>query len=247
MTAPHEVVVVIPTYNERENLELLTSMVRQEGFGVLIVDDSSPDGTGELADSLAYSDEAIGVVHRPSKQGLGAAYSEGFARALASGAGVIAQMDADFSHDPRSLRDLVGALDDGADVALGSRYVAGGGTPDWPWHRRLISAGGNLYARWLLGLDVHDATGGFRAFRAEVLSELAPETAEASGYAFQVEMVWRATAQGLRITEVPIVFSDRRYGSSKMSTAIVVEAMWLVTRWGWDRLRRRLGWRHREM
>ncbi|MFQ5967000.1 MAG: polyprenol monophosphomannose synthase, partial [Acidimicrobiia bacterium] len=209
--------------------------------------DSSPDGTGELADELAASDGATTVLHRESKEGLGAAYADGFEAALSAGPAVVCEMDADFSHDPDSLVDLVAAIEEGAEVAVGSRYVPGGGTPDWPWHRKLISVGGNLYARWALGLDIHDATGGFRAFRADVLSDLDPATAQASGYAFQVEIIWRASERELRIAEVPIIFRDRRYGRSKMSGTIVLEAMWLVTRWGWGRFRRRLGWRDREV
>lgn len=234
------VTVVIPTYNERENLSHMAAAVTHHGYKVLVVDDSSPDGTGDLADRIAASDPRVSVIHRQKKQGLGPAYGAGFDRALADGAEIVIEIDADFSHDPADLPRLVQAIDNGADLAIGSRYVPGGATPDWPLHRRLISRGGNLYARIMLGTPVHDATAGFRAFRSNALRNLPYRSAQASGYAFQVEMAWRAHLAGMRITEVPISFRDRARGSSKMGTGIVLEAMRLVTVWGWKRLYRHL-------
>lgn len=232
-----QITVVVPTYNERDNLETLVEAVLTHGYRLLIVDDASPDGTGHLADELAATRDLLEVVHRASKQGLGPAYAHGFDHALRGGARVICEMDADFSHDPSDLPRLVSAItDDGADLAIGSRYVPGGSTPDWPLFRRVLSRGGNLYARTMLGLPVNDATAGFRAFRAEALAGLEAGTCQASGYGFQVEMAWRAARQRLRIVEVPIVFRDRVYGESKMRGKIVIEAMWLVTKWGAARL-----------
>jgi len=235
-----EVTVVVPTYNERENLEAMVEAVLAHGYRLLIVDDGSPDGTGSLADRLETVHQLLQVLHRPVKEGLGPAYAAGFQTALARGARVICEMDADFSHDPNDLPRLVDVVASGeADVAIGSRYVPGGSTPDWPFHRRFLSQGGNLYARLMLGLAVRDATAGFRAYRSGSLAELRAETCQASGYGFQVELAWRATRRGLRIIEVPIVFRDRVYGESKMKGRIVAEAMWLVTKWGvrrrWDR------------
>lgn len=230
------VTVVVPTYNERENLPHLAAAVLLHGYSLLIVDDGSPDGTGEIADEIAADVTRMGVIHRTHKQGLGPAYAAGFERALADGAEIIVEMDADFSHNPEDLPRLVEAVEGGADVAIGSRYVPGGGTPDWPWHRRFLSKGGNLYARTMLGIPIQDATAGFRAFRASSLAALPYREAEASGYGFQVEMAWRAHRAGLRIQEVPIFFRDRLRGTSKMGTPIVLEAMWLVTRWGISRM-----------
>ncbi|MFZ0627351.1 MAG: polyprenol monophosphomannose synthase [Acidimicrobiia bacterium] len=226
------VTVVIPTYNERENLPHIAAAVTHQGYRLLVVDDSSPDGTGELATRLAAQDPKISVLIRPTKEGLGPAYAAGFDRAMADGAEVIVEMDADFSHDPKDLPRLVMAIDDGADLAIGSRYVPGGSTPDWPWSRRLISKGGNLYARLMLGAPIRDATAGFRAFRSESLARLPYREAQASGYAFQVEMAWKAHQMGLDVVEVPISFRDRTRGTSKMGTGIVLEAMRLVTVWG---------------
>jgi len=237
-----EVTVVIPTYNERENLEELVGAVLKHGYRILIVDDGSPDGTGTLANQLAAAHGAVEVLHRPVKAGLGSAYAAGFEQAAANQAQVICEMDADFSHDPADLPRLVDAVVSGAaDLAIGSRYVPGGSTPDWPLLRRILSQGGNLYARLMLGLHVHDATAGFRAYRAGSLADLDANTCQASGYGFQVELAWRATNRGLRIVEVPIVFRDRVYGESKMKGAIVAEAMWLVTKWGMGRLVGRSG------
>ena len=231
------VTVVIPTYNERENLSEIVAAVTGHGYRALVVDDSSPDGTGELADKIANDNPSVSVIHRAEKQGLGPAYATGFDHALEAGAEVIVEMDADFSHDPADLPRLVSAVDQGADLAIGSRYVKGGSTPDWPLRRQAISRGGNLYARLMLGVPVRDATAGFRAFRAGALRTLPYRAAEASGYGFQVEMAWRAHQQGLTIVEVPISFRDRTRGVSKMGTGIVVEAMKLVTIWGFQRLR----------
>jgi len=231
------VTVVIPTYNERENLSPIVAAVTEQGYRVLVVDDSSPDGTGELADGIAAKDPLVTVIHRPAKEGLGPAYATGFDQAIGAGAEIIVEMDADFSHDPADLPRLVAAVEEGADMAIGSRYVRGGSTPDWPVSRQAISRGGNLYARIMLGLPVKDATAGFRAMSSGALQTLPYRSAEASGYGFQVEMAWRAHQHGLTIVEVPITFRDRTRGSSKMGSGIVLEAMKLVTVWGLRRLR----------
>lgn len=234
------VTVVIPTYNERENLPHVSAAVLLHGYRLMVVDDGSPDGTGALADEIAAGQPRMSVVHRPAKQGLGPAYAAGFDRAIAEGAEVVVEMDADFSHDPADLPRLVAGIDAGADLVIGSRYVPGGATPDWPAGRRLISRGGNLYARMMLGIPVRDATAGFRAFRATALKTLPYRSAQASGYGFQVEMAWRATQAGLTVQEIPITFRDRRVGQSKMGTGIVLEAMALVTGWGLGRIGSRL-------
>ena len=236
---PEQVTVVVPTYNERENLPNLAAAVLLHGYRLIVVDDNSPDGTGALADELAADTPGFEVVHRPSKQGLGPAYGQGFRRALDAGAVVVVQMDCDFSHNPSDIPRLVAAVEAGADLGLGSRYAPGGGTPDWPWHRRFLSKGGNIYARAMLGIPTRDATGGFRAWTAPGLESLPFENAEASGYGFQVEMAMRAVDQGLKVQEVPIVLRDRARGSSKMGPDIVLEAMRLVTVWG---IRRRTAW-----
>ncbi len=194
---------------------------------LLIVDDASPDGTGEIADRLAAEDPSVAVLHRPGKEGLGPAYIAGFRRALAEGAGLVVEMDSDFSHDPAGLPALLGAAED-ADLVIGSRYVAGGGTSDWGLLRRAISRGGSAYARVVLGLEVRDLTGGFKCFRREVLEEIDLDSIESRGYAFQVEMTYRAIQRGFRAVEVPIVFRERQVGSSKMDRAIVAEAIWRV-------------------
>jgi dolichol-phosphate mannosyltransferase len=234
------VTVALPTYNEAENLPDIAPAITAHGYRLLIIDDGSPDGTGAIADRLASGSRAVGVLHRPNKDGLGPAYAAGFDRALTEGADIVVEMDADFSHDPADLPRLIAAIDDGADLAIGSRYVPGGSTPDWPLLRRLISRGGNLYARIMLGIPTRDATAGFRAFRAEALRRLPYRDAEASGYGFQVEMAWRAHQLGLRIAEVPISFRDRTRGQSKMGLRIVAEAMRLVTVWGIGRIIRSL-------
>jgi dolichol-phosphate mannosyltransferase len=237
---PESVTVVVPTFNEKENLPGIVEAVRSHGVRLLVVDDNSPDGTGDLAEEFATRDDGVRVLHRHTKEGLGPAYAAGFERALAEGAAIVCEMDADFSHDPADLPRLVDAVESGAGVAVGSRYIPGGATPDWPWHRRLISGGGNWYARLALGLPVRDATGGFRAYSADCLRLLDAAGCGASGYAFQIELLMRATHRGCTIVEIPIVFRDRRYGTSKMGYRIVVEAMLLVTRWGAARWTKRL-------
>jgi dolichol-phosphate mannosyltransferase len=225
-----DVWVILPTYNEAENLERIVGAVLEQlpGSGrVLIVDDNSPDGTGEIADRLADADESIAVLHRKHKEGLGPAYLAGFRVALDRGAERIIEMDADFSHDPRYLPRLIEATEH-ADLAIGSRYVPGGGITDWGPMRRFISRGGSAYARTALGLPVRDLTGGFKCFRRIVLETINLDTIEARGYAFQVETTYRAIKAGFRVVEVPIVFKDRTDGTSKMSRAIVAEAMWRV-------------------
>jgi dolichol-phosphate mannosyltransferase len=233
---PAEVLVVVPTYNEAENVAEIAAAVRAQGYGLLVVDDGSPDGTGEIADAIAAEDSGVAVLHRASKMGLGPSYAAGFEWGLSNGAQILCEMDADFSHDPADLPRLVAAVADGADLAIGSRYVPGGGVEDWPWHRRWISRGGNLYARFLLGTRINDMTAGFRAFRAPALVKLDFGSCEASGYGFQIEMAWNAAAAGMDVREVPIIFRDRVKGTSKMGVAIAVEAMWLVTKWGLERV-----------
>jgi dolichol-phosphate mannosyltransferase len=237
-----DVVVVVPTYNELDNIAPISRAVLEQGFRLLIVDDNSPDGTGTRADAIAgdVPDHRMHVLHRPGKMGLGPAYAAGFAWALEHDASIMCEMDADFSHDPHDLRRLVAAVDAGADLAIGSRYVPGGGVTDWPWHRRALSRGGNLYAGLMLGTPVRDMTAGFRAFRADAVRATRPEECKASGYAFQIEMVWRAHLVGLQIIEVPITFRDRLHGHSKMDGAIAKEAIRLITGWGSDRFFGRL-------
>jgi dolichol-phosphate mannosyltransferase len=222
--------VVVPTYDERENLPAVAAAVvgLRPPVDLLVVDDASPDGTGEIAEDLAGAHPGrVHVLHRAGKLGLGTAYLEGFAWGLAEGYGAVAQMDADFSHDPAVLPRLFAALDR-ADLAIGSRYVAGGGTRNWGVGRKVLSRGGSLYARLLLGLPVNDVTGGFKAWRRETLERLDLDSVRSNGYCFQVEMTYRAFRRGARIAEVPIVFVDRRVGQSKMSRAIFLEALWRV-------------------
>ena len=224
------VVVCLPTYNERENVErmvvALDEVVRRRYLDahVLVIDDSSPDGTGELADSLAGRFPFLSVLHRPAKEGLGPAYLDGFLWALATDAARVVEMDCDFSHDPADLPRLVAASDD-ADLVLGSRYVQGGGTRNWGIGRRVVSRFGCFYARTLLGVPIRDLTGGFKCFRRTVLETIGLERISTKGYAFQIETTYRAIKAGFRVVEVPIVFSERETGGSKMSQAIVVEAM----------------------
>ncbi len=225
--------LVLPTYNEAENIEALVRAALPQlarastEHHVLIVDDSSPDGTGEIADRLAAELEPVKVLHRPLKEGLGRAYLDGFGRALAGGADLVLEMDSDFSHDPADLPRLIGAVAD-ADVVLGSRYVDGGGIADWGFARRLLSRGGSWYARRVLGIPVRDLTGGFKCFRRRVLETLDLSGIHADGYGFQIELTYRAVKAGFRVREVPIVFRDRRLGTSKMSARIAVEAVWKV-------------------
>lgn len=227
-----QVTVVVPTYNERDNIRHIAAAVLLHGYSLLIVDDNSPDGTGDIADELADQIGSVDVLHRPEKGGIGPAYIAGFEAALTRGADVIIEMDADFSHNPEDLPRLVEEIADGADLVIGSRYVPGGSTPDWPALRQFISKSGNFYARHMLGIGIGDATAGYRAYSAAALNRLPYQEAQASGYGFQVEMAWRAVAAGLNVREIPIVFRDRELGTSKMGTPIVIEAMWLVTKWG---------------
>lgn len=234
--------VILPTYNEAENLPGIAAAILAQlpAATLLIVDDSSPDGTGGLADALAAGDERVRVRHRPVKQGLGRAYLDGFSVALEGGARVVIQMDADWSHDPASLPDLVAPLDtDQADLVIGSRYCPGGGVVDWGIARRLISRGGSLFARIVLGLGPHDLTGGFKAWRATTLAAIPAGGVHAGGYVFQIEMTFRASRLGARIQEVPITFRDRRVGQSKMSRRIIGEALIVVLQLRWDELRGR--------
>jgi dolichol-phosphate mannosyltransferase len=227
------VVVIIPTYNERENVETIIGRVRGAvpAADVLVVDDNSPDGTGEIADRLAAGDEHVKVLHRSGKEGLGAAYLAGFGWALEHGYDVMVEMDADGSHQPEELPTLLAALKD-ADLVLGARWVPGGRALNWPLSRHLISRGGNTYVRLALGIPLHDATGGYRAFRAATLEKIGLDEVDSRGYCFQVDLALRALTQGLRVVEVPITFVERVHGTSKMSRNIVLEAMWRVTVWG---------------
>jgi dolichol-phosphate mannosyltransferase len=229
-TAAPRVWTILPTYNEADNLERLVGAVRErlpESRRVLIVDDNSPDGTGELADRLAAAHDDVSVLHRQTKEGLGPAYLAGFRQALAAGAKLVIEMDADYSHDPAYLPQLLRAVED-ADLVIGSRYVPGGGVTEWGRLRRFISRGGSAYARIALGVQIRDLTGGFKCIRREVLEAIELDTIHSRGYAFQVETTYRAIRAGFRVVEVPIVFRDRREGSSKMSKAIVAEAIWRV-------------------
>jgi dolichol-phosphate mannosyltransferase len=232
------VLVVVPTYDERENLEPIVARARASvpEAHLLIADDNSPDGTGQVADALAGADDHVHVLHRSGKAGLGAAYLAGFAWGLERGYDVLVEMDADGSHQPEQLPGLLARLAD-ADVVLGSRWVPGGRVLNWPLHRKLISRGGTTYARLALGVRIHDITGGYRAFRADALRALDLQGVASQGYCFQIDLAWRAVQRGLRVVEVPITFVERERGRSKMSGAIVRESLVLVTAWG---LRQRL-------
>ncbi|MGH2931282.1 MAG: polyprenol monophosphomannose synthase [Gaiellaceae bacterium] len=222
--------ICLPTYNESENLEPMIDALRAldvDDLHVLVIDDNSPDGTGEIADRLAAADERVHVLHRKQKEGLGPAYLAGFDRALEMGAERIFEMDCDFSHDPNDVPRLAKAADD-ADLVLGSRYVSGGGTRNWGLLRRFISRGGSLYAQVLLQLGVRDLTGGFKCYRREVLERIDLGAISSLGYAFQIETTYRTIRAGFRVVEVPITFADREVGGSKMSKAIVLEAVWKV-------------------
>ncbi|MBM4407904.1 MAG: polyprenol monophosphomannose synthase [Chloroflexi bacterium] len=234
--------VVLPTYNEIDNLSGIAAAILEQlpDAVLLVVDDNSPDGTGALADQLASTESRIRVRHRPGKQGLGRAYLDGFAVAIAGGAGVILQMDADWSHDPAALPSLIAPIvADRADLVIGSRYTKGGGVVDWGLSRRLISRMGSLFARVVLGLGAHDLTGGFKAWRATTLASIPFDGVHAGGYVFQIEMTYRASRLGGRVVEVPITFRDRRVGQSKMSRRIVVEALLVVLQLRWEELRGR--------
>ncbi|MEI7646558.1 MAG: polyprenol monophosphomannose synthase [Chloroflexales bacterium] len=218
--------VIVPTYNEVDNIGLLIPQIlAHPRCRVLVVDDGSPDGTGTMVERIAREEPRVGLLARPGKLGLGTAYIAGFRRALAEGAQLIVEMDADFSHDPRYLPALIAAASRDYDLVLGSRYVRGGGTTDWGFSRKLISRGGNLYAGIILGLPVADSTGGYRCYRRGILEAIDLGAVRSNGYAFQIEMVHRARAVGARIGEVPIIFPDRRVGQSKMSRRIVLEAL----------------------
>ena len=220
-------VVCLPTYNERQNLERMVRALGDRGVSVLVIDDNSPDGTGELGDRLAAELDHVEVLHRDRKEGLGPAYLAGFKHALADGADLVLEMDADFSHDPADVTRLITWTSE-ADVVLGSRYARGGSIANWGRLRRFISAGGSHYARRLLGVRVHDLTGGFKCFRREVLETLDLDAITSRGYAFQIETTYRALRAGFRVIEVPIAFVDRERGSSKMSRRIMLEAIWKV-------------------
>jgi dolichol-phosphate mannosyltransferase len=237
-------VVCVPTYNERENVEALVRALGEvldtTRDRVLVIDDGSPDGTGEIADRLAAELSWVEVLHRRSKEGIGRAYLAGFERALVSGAELVLEMDCDFSHDPKTVPRLIAACEDSADLALGSRWVEGGGTENWGLLRRFVSRGGSLYARLVLGVGIRDLTGGFKCFRRAVLETIDRDAISARGYGFQIEGTYRAIRAGFRVVEVPITFVDRRVGKSKMSGAIVLEAMHQVPVLRWKALRGKL-------
>lgn len=224
--------VVVPTYNERDNIDVLVARtLAVADVDLLVVDDGSPDGTGERADELAADEPRMRVLHRPEKAGLGSAYRAGLGLGLDEGYDVLVEMDADLSHDPAVLPELLGGTSE-HDLVIGSRYVPGGGVRNWPWHRRALSAGGNLYVRLLTGVPAHDVTSGFRAYRAEVLEAIDVRTLRSEGYSFQLETALRTWQTGFRIGEVPITFVERVAGASKISRAIVIEAMLRVLAWG---------------
>lgn len=235
------VLVIIPTYNERENIRLIVERVRTSvpQAHILIADDNSPDGTGAIADELAAADSHLHVLHRPGKGGLGAAYLAGFAWASEHDYDVACEMDADGSHAPEQLHRLLDALAE-ADVVLGSRYIPGGSVVNWPLHRLFLSRGGNIYNRFVLGLPVKDSTGGYRAYRMPALDKITLGWSAPQGYCFQIGLAWRAVCAGFQVTEVPITFAERERGESKMSGSIVREALWRVTGWGirhrWNRI-----------
>ena len=223
--------VCLPTYNERENLPRLIEALRpvlREDDRVLVIDDNSPDGTGEVADALAAAHPFVAVLHRQHKEGLGRAYIAGFERALAEGAELVLEMDCDFSHDPADVPRLIEAAENGADLVLGSRYVPGGGTRNWGLARRLISRGGSVYTGLFLHMGVKDPTGGFKCFRRQVLEQLDLDSVTPRGYAFQIELTYRAKQAGFKVVEIPITFVDRVVGQSKMSKSVVLEAIWRV-------------------
>ena len=238
--------VVVPTYNEAACLPRVVERLQaaaattQDDIHLLIVDDSSPDGTGDVADRLAAGSDRIDVLHRSAKSGLGSAYREGFAWGMERGFDALCEMDADLSHDPADVPRLLAALR-GADLVIGSRYVPGGGVVDWPWHRLALSKGGNRYVQTLTGMPVEDATAGFRAYRAAVITALDLGTVRSDGYSFQLEMALRTWRLGFRVVEIPITFVERTEGASKISRAIVVEALWRVVQWGLQGPRRPAG------
>jgi dolichol-phosphate mannosyltransferase len=234
--------IVLPTYNEADNIAEVLRRARAAApnAGILVVDDSSPDGTAEIAKAVGAEVGHVDILSRPRKSGLGSAYREGFKWGRERGFDVLIEMDSDFSHDPADIPRLLHGIEDGADLAIGSRYVPGGSIPHWPWHRRALSKYGNRYSAAMLRLDVRDLTAGYRAYRGEMLDRIDIDAVRAEGYGFQVEMTYFVAQAGGRIVEVPIKFVDRVRGTSKMSSTIVVEAMALVTWWGIrDRVRRR--------
>jgi dolichol-phosphate mannosyltransferase len=234
-------VVVLPTYNEAENIETFLRAVRKAApdTDVLVVDDDSPDGTGAIADGIDVELGRISVLSRPGRRGLGSAYRDGFAHVLDADYDVVVTMDADLSHDPTMIPEFLQEIAEGSDLVIGSRYVTGGGTTDWPVRRQLLSKWGNAYTRTILGVSPHDCTGGYRAYRATSLRAIEPTSTSAEGYAFMTELVRRLAAIDATIVEIPIIFRDRTRGKSKMSGRIIVESMMLVTRWGiGDRVRR---------
>lgn len=227
-------VIVVPTYNERDNIEGFLRTVRAtvDDADIVIVDDNSPDGTGRAAEALAAELGQISVVHRQAKEGLGSAYRAGFSHVLDLDYDVVVSMDCDFSHDPATIPTMRTLLADGAELVIGSRYVAGGGVADWPLRRRLLSRWGNAYTRFVLGIPQHDCTSGFRAYRTDAMRSIKPESTSAEGYAFLTELTRRAHRAGLVVVETPIVFKDRERGTSKMSARIIIESMLRITRWG---------------
>ncbi|WP_444543085.1 polyprenol monophosphomannose synthase [Microtetraspora niveoalba] len=239
---PGRVLVIIPTYNECENLPMIVGRVRAAlpDVHLLIADDNSPDGTGKIADELAEKDGNIHVMHRPGKQGLGAAYVAGFQWGLAEGYDILVEMDADGSHQPEELHKLLDAVAEGADLAIGSRWVPGGKVVNWPASREFLSRGANTYSRLMLGMHVRDATAGFRAYRATTLEKVGLDDVQSQGYCFQVDLTLRTVRQGLRVAEVPITFVERTAGASKMNRGIMTEAFWRIAVWGVNGLPGRL-------
>ncbi|WP_062437422.1 polyprenol monophosphomannose synthase [Herbidospora daliensis] len=228
------VLVIVPTYNERDNLPRIVERLRAAlpDVDLLVADDNSPDGTGKIADELAERDDHVHVLHRPGKQGLGAAYIAGFQWGLDRGYDVLVEIDADGSHQPEELHKLLAAVEGGADLAIGSRWVPGGKVINWPASREFLSRGANTYTRIMLGMPVRDATAGFRAYRATTLRKIGVEGVQSQGYCFQVDLTLRTVREGLRITEVPITFVDRTVGQSKMSRDVMTEALWRISVWG---------------
>ncbi|MBT2227501.1 polyprenol monophosphomannose synthase [Nonomuraea sp. NEAU-A123] len=236
------ILIVIPTYNERDNVVMITERVRaaMPDAHVLVVDDNSPDGTGEIADELAATDDHIHVLHRVGKEGLGAAYIAAFRWGLDEGYNVLVEMDADGSHQPEELHKLLEAVADGADLSIGSRWVPGGKVVNWPASRELLSRGANIYTRLMLGMSVRDATAGFRVYRAATLEKIGLADVESQGYCFQVDLTLRTTKHGLRVVEVPITFVERTVGTSKMSSRVMAESFWRIAVWGLTGLPARL-------
>lgn len=228
------VFVVLPTYNEAANIATLLTAIRDSApdARILVIDDSSPDGTGDLARATGATVGGVEVISRPQKSGLGNAYRHGFGVALERGADVVVTMDSDFSHDPRVIPEMIRLIESGADLVVGSRYIPGGGTLNWPLHRRVLSRSANIYASAMLGLGVRDSTSGFRAYRASALATIDPTAGVAEGYAFLTELIRRMVRAGFVVTETPIIFADRLHGRSKMSGKVIAESIALVTRWG---------------